>query len=266
MERIQDIYDTSRYSFEKLDFLWVQSNKIEEDFYFMVLDTLFQKANLDKSEVVKFNQLLSDMHIDSSDLGIIRWSSVDAAELVATIQEIPKWKNGWAPKAFEQWWEKVCRYLFEDSFVEYIAKTQVANDNGLDIRDLILMNNYRRDGSVIEGFWWRIAAEMYSSNFITVEFKNYTEDAAQSVFFTTEKYLSKPGMGYFGLIFTREWLSNSSWKLKQLDLLRWSSKKESICLLNLSQDDLVKMIMQKQAWTKPESYLLEKFFELQTQI
>jgi hypothetical protein len=44
---------------------------------------------------------------------------------------------------------------------------------------------------------------MYDSMLVTIEYKNYTDDAGQVVLYTTAKYLEKVNIGRFSIIFAR---------------------------------------------------------------
>lgn len=144
-------------------------------------------------------------------------------------------------------------------------KIQPRDELWLDINDGLLLNNYKNEW-LVKNLWWDIVKDEYWSSVIVVEMKNYTDPASQNILFTTEKYLNKSHTWRFALLFTRNWLSDESWKVKQIELFKWWWKKESICFILFTDEDYIKMIDLKIRWESIEGYILWKYFDLSIKI
>jgi hypothetical protein len=80
----------------------------------------------------------------------------------------------------------IFRFLFEDSFRNYIAEEQVENSLKNHRRDLIV-SNYFKDAT---SFWAEIK-QLYQSKAIIVDFKNYSEKLNSTTLFSVSKYTTK---------------------------------------------------------------------------
>ncbi len=175
------------------------------------------------------------------------------------LKAIKEWKKD--AKKFEDYCEKLVKFLLEDSFNEFKYLTQPRDDLGLDIKDGLLLNTHK-DTWVAKNLWWDIVKDKYATNAIVVEMKNYTDESNQDILNTTSKYLNKPHTGRFALLFTRKWLSQKSGTIKQIELFKWNQDNKSICFIVFDDDDYNKMINIKINWWSIESYILDKYFEL----
>ncbi len=269
--------DNQTYSNGNIDFFDRQAKNNDEQFYFMVLEDFISENNNNNTWRQNIKKLFEWLKLPTellNDLGV----KIINADLVKQwddlLKELSLIKNKWfvddsekfkEAKKFEIWGEKTNKFLFQDSFKEFIYDVQVKTENWLDIRDLIILNNNIETDSIIDSFWWNVIKKDYESKFVTVEFKNYKDKAWQEPIISTLKYLEKPEIWRFWIMITRNWL-NDRWVEKQIDLLRWSSSKKSICLLILDDDDIKELINIKMRWEVVESYLLRKYMLLQTKI
>lgn len=268
--------DKETYSNENIDFFQKQSRDLEE-FYFMVLDDYISENKKIKWWDKNISKLLNDLDLPPEML----WENektvgIDIKKEWEKFKNELKWikiefkkeelsERNKEAKIFEDFTGRLVKFLFKDSFNDFYLKEQPQTINKLDIRDFMLMNNYKNENSAISSFWWDIIKNDYNSSFVTIECKNYKDEAGQEPIITTLKYLEKTNIGRFWIIFTRKGL-NDEWIKKQIDLLKWQQNKLSICLLVLDDDDINNLIDLKIRWEKIEKYLLDKYFDLQTKI
>ena len=108
----------------------------------------------------------------------------------------------------KQWrtYEEVCieilEFLFVPEFIGIIPQSSV--NSGTQRRDALLHNNIKT------GFWGAVKAD-YECSHVLFEFKN-VERLKKTDVLQTSNYLSKPGIGRFGIILTRKAPSKSAFK------------------------------------------------------
>lgn len=250
------------YNLTDLDLFLKQSNWIEEKFFQNILDDLYLEFSNDES---RFNDFLKKV-INNQDFINELFSNSEKQNLSEIwnklkdeLKAITKWKTD--AKKFEGYCEKLIKFLLEDSFNEFKYLTQPRDNLGLGIQDWLLLNTYK-DKWIAKNLWWDIVKDKYTTNAIVVEMKNYTDESNQNILNTTSKYLNKTHTGRFALLFTRKWLSNSSWIKKQIELFKWNDGLKSICFIIFDDSDYEQMIDIKISWWSIESYILDKYFEL----
>lgn len=250
------------YNLNDLDLFLKQSNWIEEKFFQNILDDLYIEFSNDES---RFNDFLKKV-INNQDFINELFSNSEKQnlseiwnKLKEELKTITEWKTD--AKKFEDYCEKLIKFLLEDSFNEFKYLTQPRDDLGLDIKDWLLLNTYK-DKWIAKNLWWDVVNDKYNTNAIVVEMKNYTDESNQNILNTTSKYLNKTHTGRFALLFTRKWLSNSSWIKKQIELFKWNDGLKSICFIIFDDNDYEQMIDIKISWWSIESYILDKYFEL----
>jgi hypothetical protein len=249
------------YTNEEITFIDQQTRQDDEKFIIEILEDQKRTSEENFTKLIKKLGIpldVLDIAIEDSqnnELNTI-WES-----LIKELQAIPAWKE-WS-KEFENFWERLISFLLKDSFDSFIYKPQSSTESGTDIRDGIILNNPKKNDSIITWFWDDIVKKMYDSMLVTIEYKNYTDDAGQVVLYTTAKYLEKVNIGRFSIIFARNWL-NSSAKAKQLEYFRWAPKKDSICFLVIDEVEIMKLITIKSSWWSIEEFLIMKFLELNT--
>lgn len=249
------------YKLNDLDLFLKQSNGIEEIFFQNILEDIHQE----NSENTRFQDLLKK--IIKNEEFIDELFSRDNSILFKKLWEklklglvsIREWKDD--SKKFEEYCDQLIKFLLEDSFNDFRYKSQPRAETGLDINDGLVLNSFKNKW-LIKNFWWDIVKDEYWTSSIVIEMKNYTDEANQSILYTTEKYLNKTHTWRFAFLFTRKWLSDRSWELKQIELFKWQWKKESICIITFNDADYIAMIDLKLKWESVESYILGKYFEL----
>lgn len=152
-------------------------------------------------------------------------------------------KKSW--REYEDICLSIIDYLFRESFRNYDRIIQSRNENGLDIKDLIIPNrsNYP--------FWNEVRTD-YSARNIVFEFKNYDKKIGKDQLVQTSNYLKKKTYGRFAIIFSRKGLSESG-LTEQLELLRDDDK----IIISLNDEDLIQLIREKSKGNNAEN-LLEK--------
>lgn len=154
-------------------------------------------------------------------------------------------------KYFQEY-EEVCtdiiQYLFGKEFM--IASNQHKTDDKLFRMDLLC---------TLKGTsaFWELLIHHYNSHFIVFEFKNYARPLPQNMIFITEKYLFNATLRNVAIIISRKGFAKNA-LVAAVGCLKESGK----LILDITDDDLVKMLHQKLDGTEPADYLLEKLERL----
>jgi|GEM_PF-6183853 len=162
--------------------------------------------------------------------------------LINELKKCPLGKEGW--KQFENIIDKILKFVFKDSFRNFLLKAQSRNMNGTDIKDYIITNNGIHD-------FWNTMKIIYKSNNIIIECKNYKDEIGIDELRQVSDYLSKDTYGQFGIIFSRKGL-NISGKEKQKDYLNLNPKK---MILVLDEEDIIDLIRARVQKEAPEEIL-----------
>lgn len=112
----------------------------------------------------------------------------------------------------------------------------------------------------ITGFWGYVQ-NAFSATGVIVDAKNYSEELPKDQVVMVSKYFGAKKLGNFGIIVSRKDPSASARK-QQID--RWVHHEEMI--ICLSDDDLRRMIIQKEANNNPEVILNKHIFEIRKAI
>lgn len=96
------------FDYNKIDFYWKQSKEFEEDFYYMILDFLYQKDKT-KTWVTNFSSLIEELGVEQGDF--IIWS-------------IPKRKNTLLPEKLliieDEGWIDVWKNFLSEYWIEWV--------------------------------------------------------------------------------------------------------------------------------------------------
>lgn len=168
--------------------------------------------------------------------------------LIKDLKDCPLGKEGWSK--FENVASKIFKYLFHESFLEFLYETQSTNDEDSLRRDMIIHNNYKEANS----FWARVKTD-YSAKLLIVEFKNYKEEFNYDTMHSTTKYLKKK-VGNVVIIFSRKGAKDKLLQ-QQKEMLQ-----EGKLILCFEEKELIEMIEEKMSGTNPEYRLDFKMFEL----
>lgn len=168
--------------------------------------------------------------------------------LIQELSKCPRGKTGW-PK-YEKIGADIFKFLFSDSFTQYIAETQASNSDDTLRRDLIVHNNYESSST----FWSRINTD-FNAKLLIVEFKNYKDEFSYGTMHSTTKYLSN-NTGNFILIFSRIG-GQKELAQQQKDQLR-----EGKLIISFDDKELIEMIEEKISGRNPLYRLELKYFSL----
>ncbi|WP_270090796.1 hypothetical protein [Sphingobacterium sp. SYP-B4668] len=168
--------------------------------------------------------------------------------LIEELRNCPRGKAGWPN--YEKIGAEIFKFLFADSFTQYIAETQASNSADTLRRDLVVYNNYISNSS----FWSRINMD-FNSKILIVEFKNYKNEIDFDTMYSTSKYLNGT-TGNFILILSRLG-GKHSLQDQQKDLL-----KEGKLIILLEDKELIEMIEEKISGRNPLYRLELKYFSL----
>ena len=145
-------------------------------------------------------------------------------------------------------YEKVCaeiiKYLFEPEFSQFSEQHKT--------RDAM----FRMDIlCALKGTtaFWQMLTHYYNTKFIVFEFKNYTKKIQQNLIYVTDKYLFNPALRNVAFIISRKGFDKHAHDAA-IGILKESGK----LIVDLTDDDLVKMILAKTNGEEPSDYLLNK--------
>lgn len=103
-----------------------------------------------------------------------------------------------------------------------------------------------------KGFWSYLRLK-YSADFIVVDAKNYQDNVAKRDVLQIANYLKEYGPGLFGMIITRNGVSESAfYTLKEV----WALQKKMIIILQ--DNDIEQMLLEKLANGQPENIVRQK--------
>lgn len=146
---------------------------------------------------------------------------------------------------FEDIGVEIFTYLFSPPLEE--PDTQSRTADGVERRDALFPIGLPKPVS----FWFKMLMK-YNSQFIVVEFKNYTSDAQSSFIDQVDRYLNR-AIGHFGIVWTR---NNIPDNILNNQLRKLTEDNKIIIVVN--DDDVKKMIELKMQNTSPEFILQNK--------
>ena len=104
--------------------------------------------------------------------------------------------------------------------------------------------------------FWQLLAQHYNTRFVVFEFKNYSEEIGQNLIYITEKYLFNPALRNVAIIISRKGFSKAA-KFAAEGCLKENGK----LILNITDDDLIKMLEAKNSDGEPTNILMDNFEE-----
>lgn len=173
-------------------------------------------------------------------------------KLIDKLENCPPGVDHW--RDYEEICSSIVSYLFQSSFRNYQTIIQPRNENGLDIKDLIIPNRS------ISPFWQEVRVD-YNARNLVFEFKNHSKEIGKDQLVQTSNYLKKRTYGRFGIIFCRKGLSKNGVE-EQKELLRDDDK----LILVLNDEDLIEILKQRQLGKKAEGLLEQLKTELELKI
>lgn len=153
-------------------------------------------------------------------------------------------------KEYEKLCEAILKCLFNNELTSW--SPQKKSNNDLYIFDLICRI---KDDTNSE--FWDMLEKFFHSKYIIFEFKNYTERITQRELYTTEKYLYEKALRKVAIIVSCNGADDHA-QYAERGVLRETGK----LILDITNEDLLKMIDMKQTGNYPSDYLLLKMDEL----
>lgn len=252
-----------RLSFTNLDYYTQFSSNV----LLVVYDIKYARLFAKKLSDIKIRAELKSQTIEFQETDEIKPGDNKLFSLLGNVKpDIQLSENEWLSNLIscsagkESWktYENTCigiiDFLFQESFRNYHRIVQSRNENGLDIKDLIIPNRSA------EPFWNEVRMD-YDSRNIVFEFKNYDDLIGKNQLLQISNYLKKRTYGRFGVVFCRKGLSENG-VIEQRELLRDDDK----LIIVLSDDDVMELVKQKGLGQKPETFLERLKTELELSI
>lgn len=101
--------------------------------------------------------------------------------------------------------------------------------------------------------FWQMLTHYYNTKFVVFEFKNYAKRVQQNLVYVTDKYLFHPALRNVAFIISRKGFDKHAHEAA-MGILKESGK----LIVDLTDDDLIKMILAKTDGEEPSDYLLNK--------
>jgi hypothetical protein len=124
--------------------------------------------------------------------------------------------------------------------------SQKVTDAGMSRYDLISRVSSEDDV-------WRMIKERFHSQYVIFECKNYKDPIRQGEIYTTEKYLYQKALRSVAFIISRELAHESA-----LAAARGALREHGKLIVNLSVDDICKMLALKDATQDYNGFLFDK--------
>ena len=168
----------------------------------------------------------------------------EAENLIERLKNIEPGKERNNDKKYEKICSDIIMYLFKDEFTK-IYKNTSTKDNMFEM-DLICGIKGKYD-------FFKILINHYNTRLLVFEFKNYKEEISQNLIYTTEKYLYNAALRNVAIIISRNGFSNNAYKAA-VGTLTENNK----LILDLTDEDLVEMIIKKSVGESVDEYLLNR--------
>ena len=203
--------------------------------------TYFKIGDIDgkESESWNFTIIKTDDPVDDPSFTTI--------EYINKLKTCKSGKND--SRKYEEVCEEIIRYLFSDTF--YHMSSQHKTKDKHFRMDLIC--SFKAITESTHPFW-QLLSRYYNTQFVVFEFKNYGNKIDQNLIYTTEKYLFNPALRNVAIIISRKGFSEAA-TFAAMGCLKEHGK----LILNITDDDLIKMLEAKGNEDDPTTLLMEKF-------
>jgi Holliday junction resolvase-like predicted endonuclease len=151
-------------------------------------------------------------------------------------------------RRFEATVEAALRYIFSTDLVSW--SSQKVTDTGISRYDLIARVSSEDDV-------WRMIKERFHSQYVIFECKNYVDPIRQGEIYTTEKYLYQKALRGVAFIISRRGAHESA-----LSAARGALREHGKLIVNLSVDDVCKMLALKDAVQDHNGFLFDKIDDM----
>lgn len=139
---------------------------------------------------------------------------------------------------------EIIKFLFKTEFTKTLEEDYTKDK--MFRRDLLCGIKGRSE-------FWKLIMQHYNSRFVVFEFKNYTEKIDQNLIYITQKYLYNAALRNIAIITSRNGFSDNAYKATTSILT-----KDGKLIMDLTDDDLITMLMMKADEQDPSDYLLDK--------
>ena len=163
-------------------------------------------------------------------------------QLISRLLDLPAGKKHW--KSYETLMIEILKFLFEDDLKGWY--TQYESENKLNRYDCVC-------GIKKTTEFWSLLIEQLKSNYLLIEFKNYSDEITQGEVLTTEKYLFENAFRKVALIFCRKGANHSA-----LQMCMGAMRESGRLILVLDDKDVVEMIHSKENGSDPSDFLHQK--------
>jgi hypothetical protein len=183
---------------------------------------------------VGWNDALSKSTVNES------YGGISADELEHRINECKAGKQ--QAVVYEDVCNDVLNYLFNDEF--RLTSKQHYTDDKLFRMDLLC---------TLKGTsaFWDFLITHYNSRFVVFEYKNHGKQLSQNFIYTTEKYLHNAALRNVAIIISRKGFSPNAEIVSKGCL-----KEHGKLIIGLTDQDLIKMLHEKDSGGEPSDYLL----------
>lgn len=154
-------------------------------------------------------------------------------------------------KNFQEY-ERICTDIIQYLFGKEFMITSDQHKTGDELFRMDLLCSLKGTSA-----FWELLIHHYNSRFIVFEFKNYAQSLPQNMIFITEKYLFNATLRNVAIIISRKGFTKNA-SIAAVGCLKENGK----LILDVTDDDLVKMLHQKLEGAEPADYLLEKLERL----
>lgn len=145
-------------------------------------------------------------------------------------------------------YEKICNdiiiYLFRSEF--YKISSQHQTEDKMFRMDLLCSLKGTTE-------FWKFLVNFYKTKFVVFEYKNYSENVTQNDIYVTEKYLFSVALRNVAFIISRKGFDKNA-----RNAALGSLREHGYLIIDLTAEDLIKMIEMKENSEEPSDYLLDK--------
>jgi hypothetical protein len=170
----------------------------------------------------------------------------EGARLASELQAIASGKKG--ARAFETAGLKALQYIFRDDLSNW--SPQKVTDGGISRYDVIARISSAHD-------FWQSILKFFHSWYVVFEFKNHAELIKQGQIYTTEKYLFAGARRLTAFIVSRNGADKNA-----LAATRGAVRESGKLIVNLSLEDIYKMLQMKDNGDDPNSLLFDTLDEM----
>jgi hypothetical protein len=147
-----------------------------------------------------------------------------------------------------QEYENICTDIINFLFGSEFTQISKQHNTGDDMFRMDLLCGIKGSSE-----FWELLRQHYNTRFVVFEFKNYKEPLQQNLIFVTEKYLFNAALRNVAIIISRKGFSKTA-----LNAALGILKEDGKLVIDLTDDDLLKMLHKKIDGEEPSEYLLDK--------